>query len=98
MIQDDLQRHTVLLVHGEEEKRQHHTDHRESRQTHVPAFLHKEKQRDADRGSDGKTDQLPLGQVEKYLCFDFSQVSGNGYIRCHSASLMRVEYIRPISA
>lgn len=61
---------TVLLVKREEDKREHDNHHQHCRRRQVEMRLRQKEDRDTDCRSDGKTNELPLGQVEHDLRFD----------------------------
>ena len=61
---------SVLLVKREEDEREHDNHHQHCRRRQVEMRLRQKEDRDADCRSDGKTNKLPLGQVEHDLRFD----------------------------
>ena len=61
---------TVLLVKREEDEREHDNHHQHCRRRQVEMCLRQKENRDTDCRSDGKTNELPLGQVEHDLRFD----------------------------
>ena len=61
---------TVLLVKREEDEREHDDHHQHCRRGQVEMRLRQKEDRDADCRSDGKTNELPLGQIEHDLRFN----------------------------
>lgn len=90
---DFFQRLSVLLIHGEHEKRQHDKHHEKGCRTAADVSLDEEKDRKPNQKSSAEADDLALGQVEGDLGFDCVHILGYGYI-CHSVStsLMCVEH------
>ena len=65
-----FQRLTVFLVHGEKEKRQHHCHHAKCSKTKIPAGFKQKENRNANQRTGSEAENLPFGQVHKYLGFD----------------------------
>lgn len=61
---------SVLLVKREEDEREHDHHHQHCRRRQVEMCLRQKENRDTDRRSNRKTNELPLGQVEHDLRFD----------------------------
>jgi len=76
MPEEYLQRLPVSLIHGKEEKRQHHQDHGHGRQRHVACLPDKKKERQSDEDRCSETEDLTFGEVQKELAFHPRQVSG----------------------
>ncbi len=84
-----LQRLAVLLVHGEEEQREHEDDHPHDGEAGVAGAFHQEERRDADERRRAEADELPLRQPKEHLGLYPRQVAGDGNIRCHDDLLSR---------
>lgn len=84
-----LQRLPVLLIHGEEEQREHETDHPHDGEAGVAGTLHQEECRYADERRRPEADELPFRQPKEHLGLYPRQVAGDGNIRCHDDLLSR---------
>ena len=90
--QDFFEWLAVLLIHRQQETREHGQHHRQRCQTHADMCFQKKKQRYTDECTAAEANQLALGQVEHHLRFDFGQVFGNRYISHEMPpSLVRIE-------
>ena len=82
MLEDNLQGLSMLLVHGEQEKRKHDRNHHHRCESDADRVFGQEKHRQAANRADAETNDLTLGQAEEKLGFDFRQILGYRYI-CH---------------
>ena len=80
MAQKHLQRLPVLLVHGEQEKRQHHQNHAQRRRGGPQARLCQKEKRHAYQRRRSETDHLSFGQPEQDLALYPAQVLRDRYI------------------
>ena len=80
MAQEHLKRLSVLLVHGEQEKRQHHQDHAQRRRGGSQARLCQKEKRHAYQRRRSETDHLSFGQPEQDLALYPAQVLRDRYI------------------
>ena len=87
VLQDNLQRLSVLLVHGEQEKRKHKNDHQKGSKGCSHCSFSQEKHRQTANGTDAETNDLTLGQAKEKLGFDFRQILGNRNV-CDNESLL----------
>lgn len=77
---DDFQMLPVLFVQRQQKCRQHGENHEHGGRGIAQRLLGCKIQGDANEQAEAETDELPLGQVEKNLAFDFGEVFGDGYI------------------
>lgn len=89
---DDLQMLPILFIQSEQEGGQHGEDHQHGGRGIAQRLLGCKIQGDANEQAEAETDELPLGQIEKNLAFDFGEVLGDGYIGHFLSSLVGVEY------
>ena len=61
----------MLFVHRQQEERQHHEHHAQGCRTVSRRLTEQKEQRHAYKCPGGKADQLPSGQIEHDLGFDF---------------------------
>lgn len=80
MAQEHFQRLTVLLVHGEQEKGQHHQDHTQRRRGGPQARFCQKEKRHAYQRRRSETDHLSFGQPEQDLALYPAQVLRDRYI------------------
>ena len=78
-VQDLLQWLSVAFKHREHKSRQHCDNHDHRSCTQGKDGLQQEEQRHTDQNADSETDNLTLGQVEKKLGFDLSQIFAWGF-------------------
>jgi hypothetical protein len=76
---DFFKRLPVLFVHGRRKKRQHQADHQQHGNIVADGRMGQQVGRDTNRPGSRKTDELPFGQVQRNLGFNFGQVFRNGY-------------------
>ena len=82
----------VLFVHGKK-KHGHHGKNQKKRSGAVAQGLSRQEiQRHTHRCCHAEADELPLGQVEQHLGFDFGDIFGDGYIRNEITSLIGIFY------
>ena len=70
----------VLLIQGEQEKRQHHKDHAQRRRRRSHAALAQKEKRHSNKRRRSETHKLPLRQAEQHLALDFCQVLRDRYV------------------
>ena len=80
MAQEHFQRLSVLLVHGGQEKGQHHQDHAQRRRGGPQARLCQKEKRQAYQRRRSETDHLSFGQPEQDLALYPTQVFRDRYI------------------
>ena len=80
MPQEHFQRLPVLLIHGEQEKGQHHQDHAQRRRGSSQARLCQKEKRHAYQRRRSETDHLSFGQPEQDLALYPTQVLRDCYI------------------
>ena len=68
---DDLQRLTVLFIHGEQHGRDHHHHHHHGGGAGADAALEQEEKRYADERAASEADELSFREVEQHLGFYF---------------------------
>ncbi len=66
-----FQRLTVSLKHRQQEERQHHEYHDESRGACADGIFEQKEKRYTDQRTAAEADQLPLREIEQEFCFDF---------------------------
>lgn len=65
---------TVLLIHREQKKRQHDSDHHERRDGDPCVLFGKKEERQSDKDRRPEAEELPLCEVQKDLAFDPRQI------------------------
>ena len=83
MKQDHLQRLSVFLIHRKKEQRHHDSHHAKRREADIPGAFEQKKRRYSDECRQGKTNQLPPGQVEHDLALYLCEVPRDRNITCH---------------
>jgi hypothetical protein len=93
LIDDLFQWLTVSFVHGQQEKGQHGQNHEQRCRTGTHMGFGKKKQRDSQKSTAAKRDELTLGEVEHHLGLDLGQILGYRDIghRVSSFRLMGIE-------
>ena len=92
MAQEHLQRLPVLLVHGEQEKGQHHQNHTQRRRGGPQARFCQKEKRHAYQRRRSETDHLSFGQPEQNLALYPAQVLRDRYIsQCFTPPLVGAE-------
>lgn len=80
--QNDLQRLTVLLIHGKEKEWHHNHHHPHNCRIDFHYCFEQKEGRYSNESRQTKTDQLSFCQIEHHLAFYFCQVSRDTDIRC----------------
>ena len=70
MPQHDLQRLTMMLIHGQQEEGHHEKNHAQRRGAGAQHTTGKKEKRRTHQRAETKADQLPLRQSESDFCFD----------------------------